>query len=118
MFENFGKLFDAAKKVADNTKTEDGSINLYKSSYHKRNKFKRFLEMLGAAVLWTAIFGGIIALFAGLFLFGSWLLMIAWNCVATYFGWKVITYPVAIAIAWLLSVIQSTIGGNRTADSK
>ena len=121
MFDGIGKLIESAKKIADSKKADKDTIDLYKSklgSYRRKTKFQDFLEGLGLAVLWTVIVVGIIALVVGLFLFGAWLFMLAWNCIATYFGWKVITYPVAIAIAWLLAIVKDTIGGNKTANSK
>lgn len=50
---------------------------------------------------------GIVVLVIGVFLFGGWVFMLLWNVVATYFGFKTITFWIAMCIVLLLQYVGS-----------
>jgi len=52
------------------------------------------------------VIGGL-TLVLGLMLFLAWILMLVWNFLAGYFGFKIITFWVAVAITVFLSIVGS-----------
>lgn len=40
-------------------------------------------------------------------LVSGWVIMVLWGMVAGHFGWQTLSYPIAVAVAWLLAIVGS-----------
>lgn len=59
--------------------------------------------MKALLVILLIIIGLIIGI--GIFAFQSWLLMLAWNFLAGYFGFQTITFTISMVIVFLLGLV-------------
>ena len=64
------------------------------------------MKALGFGALVVA---GVIALIVAVFLFQAWLVMVVWNALAAYFGFKAITFAISACIVLGLGIVSSAV---------
>ena len=57
----------------------------------------------------TLVVVGVIALIVAVFLFQAWLVMVLWNALAAYFGFKAITFAISACIVLAIGIVSSTV---------